>query len=355
MLKVHMKDDFKNLFEYREWVEKTFSSISAENEGHLISFEKESVENRIKQNSTWYGKNTSYAEMSSGITEYKRPELIEKIYGQVNEKISTSVKDKIKARKIRYNPFGLGVFVFDRAAMGMYRLKEFYSPSLKKAVEYVDVKRVKESLVLIKDGSPVVERWEEKADGKPKIRTSSKNVYAYFPRVNKSKQAVDLFISCGGHASVTAEQFLYSGISAIIVAQLLEKALIQTRISIVIGSSPDNFSRTAYGAIIPVKNYDERLDVNLLALLTSDPRFYRHEGFKGIVALYDHFGEACPGSLGYGFNKEHLTRIIENSTYTKTATLAPNRFYFGWTFSEVDAIDVIKNSINDLAEKLQLE
>lgn len=355
MLKVYMKDDFKNLFEYREWVDNTFNNISTENEGHVLNYEKEAVERRIEQRSSWYGRDTSFAEMNSGITEYKRPELIEKIYGQVNDKISTNVKDKIKARKIRYNPFGLGVFVFDRAAMGMYRLKEFYSPSLKETVEYGDVKRMKEGFVLVEDGSPVVERWEEKADGKPKIRTSSKNVYAYFPRVNKDKQAVDLFISCGGHASVTAEQFLYSGVSAIIVAQLLEKALIQTRISIVIGSSPDNFSKKAYGAVIPVKNYDEKLDINLLALLTSDPRFYRHEGFKGVVALYDHFGEACPGSLGYGFNKEHLTTAIENSTYTKTATLAPNRFYFGWTFSEDESVEVIKESINDLAEKLGLE
>lgn len=355
MLKVNMKDDFKNLFEYREWVDNTFNNMSSENEGHILNYEKEAVERRIEQSPAWYGQNTSFAEMNSGITEYKTPELIEKIYGQVNDKISTSVKDKIKARKIRYNPFGLGVFVFDRAAMGMYRLKEFYSPDFKKVVEHEDVKRVKDKFILIKDGSPVVERWEEKADGKPKIRTNSKNVYAYFPRVSKNKQAVDLFISCGGHASVTAEQFLYSGISAIIVAQLLEKALIQTRISIVIGSSPDNFNGKAYGAIIPVKNYDEKLDVNLLALLTSDPRFFRHEGFKGIVALYDHFGEICPGSLGYGFNKEHLTRAIENSTYTKSAALAPNRFYFGWTFSEDEAVGVIKESINDLAEKLESE
>jgi hypothetical protein len=352
MLKVYMKDDFKNLLEYRQWVDRTFNHLSPENEGHLLNYEKEAVENTIKRSPGWYGKDTSYAEMSSGITEYKRPELIEKIYDRVNDKISTSAKDKIKARKVQYNPFGLGVFIFDRAAMGMFRLKEFYSPSLKKVVDREEVRMKKGGHTLIKDGSPVLERWEEKPDGKPKIRTTSKNVYAYFPRINKNKQAVDLFISCGGHATITAEQFLYSGISAIIVAQLLEKAHIQTRISIVIGSSPDNFNEKALGAIIPVKNYDEKLDVNLLALLTSDPRFFRYEGFKGIVALYDHFGETCPSTLGYGFNKEYLTQAIEHSTYTKTAKLAPNRFYFGWTFSEHEAVEVIKEGIDELAKKL---
>jgi len=355
MLKVFMKDDFKNLLEYRQWVNSTFNHLSPGNEGHVLNYEKEAVEYTIKRSPGWYGKDASYAEMSSGITEYKRPELIEKIYDRVNDKISTSVKDKIKARKVQYNPFGLGVFIFDRAAMGMFRLKEFYSPSLHKVVEREEVRVKNGAHTLIKDGSSVIERWEEKPDGKPKIRTTNKNVYAYFPQINKSKQAVDLFISCGGHASITAEQFLYSGISAIIVAQLLEKALIQTRISIVIGSSPDNFNEKAYGAIIPVKNYDEKLDVNLLALLTSDPRFFRYEGFKGIVALYDHFGETCPGTLGYGFNKDYLTQVIEHSTYTKTAKLAPNRFYFGWTFSEQEAVEVIKEGIDELAKKLALE
>jgi hypothetical protein len=353
MLKVKMKDDFKNLLEYREWVNNTFQHISELNEDQLERFEKENIESRIESSPKWYGSDTTYDELNNGITEYKKPELIEKLYDRVSDKLSTSVRDKIKARKVQYNPFGLGVFIFDRAAMGMYRLKEFHNPSLEKVVQQEEVRKRKNGFVLIKDGSPVIERWEQKPDGKPKIRTTTKNVYAYFPPLNKEKHAVDLFISCGGNASISAEQFLYSGISAIIVAQMLEKARIQTRISIVIGSSPDNFTAKAFGAVIPVKNYDEKLDINLLALLTSDPRFFRHEGFKGIISVYEHFGESCPSSLGYGFDKDLLMKAVEHSTYTKTAKLAPNRFYFGWTFNEHEAVDVINETINDLAEKLQ--
>lgn len=353
MLKCKMIGDFKNLLEYREWVNKTFQHLSELNEDHIPRFEKEAIEARIESSPTWYGSDTTYDEMNNGITEYKKPELIEKLYEQVSNKISTSVRDKIKARKVLYNPFGLGVFIFDRAAMGMFRLKEFYSPSLQKMVEQEEVIKKKNGFVLKKDNSPIIERWEQKPDGKPKIRTTTKNVYAYFPPLNKEKQAVDLFISCGGNAAITAEQFLYSGISAIIVAQLLEKARIQTRISIVIGSSPDNFTKQAFGALIPVKNYDEKFDINLLALLTSDPRFFRHEGFKGIISVYEHFGERCPSSLGYGFDKDLLTKAIEHSNYAKEAKLAPNRFYFGWTFSESDAVDVINETIDDLAKKLQ--
>jgi len=352
MLQAHIKDDFDNLLEYQNWVRERLQNISPLNKSQLSRFERSNVESHIRRSPDWYGEGANYPEMERGITEYKDPDLIEKIFSQVNDHITTAMKDKIKARKVRYNPNGLGVFVFDRAAMGMYRLKEFYSTSLKRVVEGEEVKQNKKGFELLKDGSPVQQRWEQKKDGKPKIRTTSKNVYAYYPKINKEKQAVELFISCGAHVGIKAEAFLYSGISAIIIAQLLEKARIQTRISIVVGSSPDGFEDTAYACIIPVKNYDENLDMNLLALLSSDPRFFRHEGFKGVVSMYDHFKIACPQTLGTGMNKEYLIQTIERSSFSKTAKLAPNRFYFGWTFNEGEAVNAVNETIEEIAEKL---
>jgi hypothetical protein len=278
--------------------------------------------------------------------------LIEDIFNQVNDKISTQTKDKIKARKVRFNPNGLGVFVFDRAAMGMYRLHEYYSPSLNAVVDDKLVAFSGNKYKLISDGSLIEKRYEQKENGEPKIRTTSKNVYAYFPKINKEKQAVELFISCGGHVGIKADELLYSGISAIVVAQLLEKARIQTKISIVFGSSPDNFEESVYACLVPVKNYDEALDINLLALLTSDPRFFRYEGFKGIISSYDYFKSKCPLTLGKGMTKDYLSEVIEKSDYSKNKTLAPNRFYFGWTFSEDAAIEQINETIEEISKRM---
>ncbi len=350
MLKAHVLDHFENLLDYYQWINNTFDTMSEMNKQHLYQFTKESVEREIRYSPEWYGEGASYEVMSKGITEYIRPDLIEKIYNQVSAKVSNLTKNKIKRKKIHYNPNGLGVFLFDRAAMGMYRLKEFFSPSLNKVVEREEVQRLKGEYRLIKDNSLVVERWEEK-EGKPKIRTSSKNVYTFYEKVNKEKQAVDLLVSCGGHVGIIGEQFLYSGMSALIVAQLLEQAGIPNRISIVIGSSPDKYSHTAYACLIPVKNYDERLDINLLALLSSDPRFFRYEGFRGIIALYEHFKRVAPSSLGAGMNRDRLKMVMEQSTYTKTSRLAPNRFYFGWTFTEAAAIEAINEAIEEIAQR----
>lgn len=353
MLRAYVKGDFENLLDYQSWVKERFASLSSLNKSHLSRFEKSYVEDRIRSSPYWYGGDTSWEEMESGITQFKDPELIERVYGQVNDKITTAVREKIKARKILYNPNGLGVFIFDRAAMGMYRLKEFFSSSLNRVVEPEEVRRVKKGLVLKTDGSPVQERWEQhKESGKPKIRTTSKNVYAYYPRVNKDRQAVELYLSCGANAGTDSDAFLYSGISAIIIAQILDRARIPTRITIAVGSSPDGFNNTAYACIIPVKEYDESLDINLLALLSSDPRFFRHEGFKGVIAMYDFFKTYCPPSLGNGMNREYLMKVIERSSYTKSARLAPNRFYFGWTFTEREAVDTINETIEEIAERL---
>lgn len=352
MLKAHIKDDFNDLLEYHNWVNQTIANISSLNKVQVERFSKDVIERHIRLNKEWYGEGVSYDELKKGITTYKEPELIERLLNRVADKISAQTKDKIKARKVKFNPNGLGVFVFDRAAMGMYRLKEFYSPSQRSRVEPDLVRKSKTGFELISDSSFVEQRWEEKQDGKPKIRTTTKNVYAYFPKVSKERQAVELFISCGGSSQVTAQELLYSGISAIVVSELLEKARIQTKISVVFGSSPDGYSKTAYACLVPVKQYDEPLDKNVLALLTSDPRFFRYEGFKGIVSIYDYFQREAPDSLGRGMTKEYLENVIEKSDYSKKAKLAHNRFYFGWTFSEEAAINQINDTVDEIANRL---
>lgn len=352
MLTAHIKDDFDNLLEYHRWVNQTIENISSLNEEETDRFTKDYNDRIIRFNKQWFGEGVTFEELEKGITSYKEPELIERLLSQVSDKISTQTKDKIKARKVKFNPNGLGVFVFDRASMGMYRLNEFYSPSKNKVVAPELVRKTSLGYELISDGSVIQQRGEEKSDGKPKIRTTSKNVYAYFPKINKERQAVELYISCGAHSKIKAEELLYSGISAIVVAELLEKAKIQTKISVVFGSSPDGYTKNAYACLVPVKKYDEPLDKNILALLSSDPRFFRYEGFKGIVSIYDYFRKPVPPSLGRGMTKDTLIEVIEKSNYSKKTKLAPNRFYFGWTFSEEEAITQINETIDEIANRL---
>jgi hypothetical protein len=351
-MKAFIKDGFKDLLEYRDWVNRTFNNIQV-NQGATEYFTKEQSESHLK-NKTWFGEGTSYNELSSGVTEYKKPELISKIYNSLQHSLSAQTKDIHKFKKMRYNPYGLGMFSFDKAAMGMYRLKEFYSPSNSSIVEKEQVDTSMQPFRFLLDSSEVIQRWEQKPDGKLKIRTNSKNVYAYFPKVKKENRAAELFLCCGGSAARTADQMLYSGMSALIIAQLLEKAGVKTKISIVVGSSPDNYQDTVYAAIVPVKNYDENLDINLIALLTSDPRFFRWDGFKGIIAAYDHFKRVIPFSFGSAMTRETLIKSIEKSDYAEGKNIPANRFYFGGTYSEKEATDEISRLVSEITNKMEL-
>lgn len=349
-MKAYIKDDFKNLLEYREWLNEKFKDLLPDNSDHYAISDR-TLEYYIKKGDDWFGSGTTIEELKGGITQYKDPELLKKIYDKVNHTVSMNKLNTVKAPRMKFNPFGLGMFIFDRAAMGMYRLEEFYSPDKKRVVDREQVVEYRNNYYLKEERTPVVKRWEEKEDGSPKVRTINKNVYAYYPKVNNAKNAVELFIICGGHSAIKAEGLLYSGISAIILAQILEGAKIRTKITIVIGTSPDKF-QSVYGCFIPVKQYDEKLDMNLLSLLTSDPRFYRYEGFKGIIAAYDHFGKVAPTTLGATISRQTLKEVVELSIKSKGQPLPEIAFYFGGTFTEKEAIADVSEALKEIAEKL---
>jgi hypothetical protein len=68
--------------------------------------------------------------------------------------------------------------------------------------------------------------------------------------------------------------------------------------------------------------------------------------------LYDHFHEVIPSNFGRGLNRDFLTQMLEQTGYAKKAKLAPNRFYFGWTFSEAEAVEQINTIVEEIAQKL---
>lgn len=343
---------FQSLLDYRLWVNQKFPAAVKETD-HESYFSEKEINQLIAEDDNWFGTGTSYRELKEGITTYKDPELIQKLMSQVQEGISTNNTDRIQSRKVRYNASGMGVFSFDRAAMGLYRIQEFYSTKYQRVVDSKEVRQLgDDNFILIKDGSEVVQRQETRPDGNPKVRTSSKYIFAYFPKVKSEKRAVEIFISCGGHAKLTASEFLYSGISAIIIAQMLEKARIKTKINVVVGTSPDQHHREAYACVVPIKNYDETLDINQIALLSSDPRFYRYDGFKGVISIYDHFGSVAPASMGTGFKEPGVLRaVIEASGYLDGSHEA-TRLYMGRTFGHQESLAEIKNTSQKLAESL---
>jgi hypothetical protein len=349
---IHIKDDFQNLLDYQHWLKKSFANLSEKNVMHLPYFSKNTFDGYHRGRDGWFGKDVTYEEMQEGIKEYMNPELLDDLYQKVQNEIESVFHSELKARKLKFNALGLGMFCFDRAAMTLYRNREYYSESLQKVIPPNEVKQPGKGYSLKSDGSPVTERWELNKEGKPKVRTHTKEVFAYFPQVKREKPAVEFFISCVAPVGVNAQNLLYAGVSAAIMAEILVKAGVKIKINMMIGTSTLKSKKDLIGCIVPVKHYDEPLDRNLLALMSSDPRFMRYDAFKGLVAVYDHFKKTVSRSFGYPLSAAELKQTLENSDYTEKLQ-STYRYYFGGAFSEGAAIRDITQTIKDISDKLK--
>ena len=329
-----IKDDFRNLNEFRAWCKsQPFPAAQADNYSDKV------VLAEIRRGD--FGENITLDKLKEGMQVYRHMDLIAELESNITQSISSKSANAIPSRKLAYNDMGLGVFSFDRAAQGMYRLKELYSPLHQKVFEPAEVGGSGTTHFLKADNSHIIERGEEKADGKPKIRTSNKKVFAYFPKVKRMRSAAEIYVSCGNYADVSAKDFLYSGMVALIIAKKLIKASIPVKINTVIGW----FNGKSYCcAVVPLKNYDEPLDENLLALATSDVAFWRYEGYKACVQLQNHFRQTMGGA---GLTGNDLKKVFEADKYRLDV---PNRFYFGRVENKQQAVSETERAINAVSK-----
>lgn len=349
---VHIKDDFHGLLDYQRWLKESFENLSERNIMHLYKFSEQSVNSYNKSNKKWFGTEVTYKEMQEGVKEYMNPELLDSIYQKVQHEVNLTISHNLKAKKLKFNALGLGMFCFDRAAMTLYKNREYYSEKLQKVVAPAEVKHSGKGSSLKIDGSRVNERWEQDSEGKPKVRTHTKEVFAYFPKATREQTAVEFFISCVAPFSVAGRSLLYGGVSAVIMAEILAKAGIKIKINMVIGSAISSSKEDLVACIVPVKHYDEPIDRNLLALMSSDPRFMRYDAFKGVISVYDHFKKAISDNFGYPLSASELRAVLEGSGYTKKLQ-SKYRYYFGGTFSEEAAIRDITRTIKDISNNLE--
>ena len=335
-MRAYIKDNFRNLLEFRVWCKsQPFPASQAANYSDSVTL----AEMRRGD----YGPDVTLTQLKEGIQVYRHMDLISQLESGIEQSIDSKTANSIPKRKLAYNDLGLGVFSFDRAAQGMYRLKEFYSPLHQVVFEPAEVGGSGSTHFLKADNSPIIERGEERPDGKPKIRTSNKKVFAYFPKVKRMRAAVEIFVSCGNYGNVSPRDFLYSGMVALIIAKKLIKASIPVKINTVIGWEN---GKTYACAVVPLKNYDEPLDENLLALATSDPSFWRYEGYKSCVQLQNYFGQTLSGA---GLTGAALKKVFEANKYRLDV---PNRFYFGRVENEREARLEISRAIEQISNSI---
>lgn len=239
-----------------------------------------SVLHRTQQNiaggSDWYG-----TPAPSGINELEQHRtfsgmhLLKKLRPKIKNYLHPYLEHLndhvIPKPKIAYNDRGLGMFSFERAAMGLFRLG---SINLKTPLEKTTTQ------LHIELG---------------KTRTMTKKVYAFFKDKKTDYPALQLYLMAGANANIKGDEMLYAGLACSELVEFLEARGVAVAVHVLMGTS---FEDRVIMGVVCVKRFEDTLDKNQLLLVSCDPRYFRFRGFKSLIALSNYFGYTIPAGLG---------------------------------------------------------
>ncbi|WP_027395061.1 DUF7192 family protein [Aquimarina latercula] len=268
---------FDSVQRFNDFVDVQATSLNEDNRGVLKRM-NETTASSIKRGSTWYG--SPIPKDVSELNEHKYflgMDLLRRIQPKIKDKLEAYVKFMdshiLSKPKVVYNDRGLGVFSFDRAAMGLYRLQPTGSKNpIDNAISQLQIE----------------------LDTSNKT-TAVKSVFAYFKDRKSSYPALSLYLMAGGNARIKGDELLYVGLACAELVEFMEIRGVAVEVNALLGTS---FKGNVAMGVIRIKRYQDRLDKNQLLLMTSDPRYFRYRGFKALIALSDHFGLNIPNGLG---------------------------------------------------------
>jgi len=232
---------------------------------------------RLDEDTHWYGlpQPQSVSELE-GHHHFEKLALLQNASQKLQQKLEKALlalKDQVLQKSVLdYNDRGLGVFSFDRAAMGLYTIPfEKTNHSLLRTHQQLQITL-----------------GVDKA-------TSVKKCYAYFKNKTRQYPAITINVLAGGNARVSGEGLYYPALGVAVLSEFLENLGVPVAIQVLIGT---RFKGQGIAGVIRVKRFADALDRNQLLLMGSDPKYYRYQGFKGLIALADHFKLTIPQGLG---------------------------------------------------------
>jgi hypothetical protein len=268
---------FDSVFAFNAFVDDEIKQLSSTNASRW-NLVKVSTSDQLNNGTDWYGTPTpkDVKELEAHRT-FLGMKLVEKIQPQIKDKLAKYLEyleDSVLPKpKMAYNDRGLGVFSFERAAMGMYRNFPVNTQNpVNTAVSQMTIELRKHQL-----------------------QTSVKSVFAFFQDKESSYPSLQLYIMAGANAHVKGNDLLYVGLACAELVEFMELRGISVEVNVMLGTS---FNNQVVMACIRVKRFQDKLDKNQLLLISSDPRYFRYRGFKGLVALSNYFGLTIPSGLG---------------------------------------------------------
>jgi hypothetical protein len=367
---------------------------------------------------SWYG-TTDLSLISDNISSFLFPSELQNISSSLSSRtVKVDVVDLDQQKAIKFTEKEVGIFSFDLASLGLIPVYEFYSPLLKKVVSgnlvisektaspypnnlifyfvgtpkiethevaynaklggyYSDVlKRIvnkteiveTKELKFIYEGKEAIKKHvvERKQvldkKGNKRFATTFKKSFIEIPKVTKPLPRIDIIVGAGFRAGVDARnQMLYSGLTAIALAEKLSQSGVNYRIiaSYAFNSTGRGTRKTIF-PFINLKKEGEVLDKNTMAILLADARFNRLQRFRGNLAMQWDAGyessinpDTISGSI-YDDNEIKNAYINflkeQNNPYDVESAKNPNsKVVFSGIFDMNSAIRAYNNIINQIS------
>lgn len=288
-------------------------------------FNSTEIQYLIKTN--WYGANTEVDKLINGYTIFQDPALLSNTLSNLKNTIPNELFSGIKKPKMKIND-RFGMFSFDLASMSMTYVYEYFTK---------DKVKVDANFVVKKDSDffdtasnqIVYQEIKKHENGNPVVISSVRNSLIDFEKKEQQKKAVEIFILCSASSKVKAEDYIYNAMAGISVAQNLTEKNILVKVTALFVSQ-DKEKRTFFH-LIPVKNFNQPLDINAVAYVCGDARFYRFQGFKAKFMGWDSLSFKVPSNLGFPINDlDFCSKTIEKD-YIKNSKRkqGDTRLYFG--------------------------
>jgi hypothetical protein len=290
------------------------------------SFGRQRLDERISSNN-WFGPGTTYEKLVDGYTTFINPTLLNDTINEIQENIPNSLFSRLEKPKMKIND-RFGMFSYDLASMAMTYVFEYFTIKGNKKIDANFVFKKNGKFFDFNTKKEVKQQIKRRKNGTPVVISSVRKCLIDFEKKDKNERAVEIIINASFNANEVAEDLIYNAMAGISVAQNLILKGFKVKVT---GLMVAVQGGKAYYHFVPVKRYNQPLDINAAAYVCGDPRFDRYQGFKMFIYGYDQDNFETDSGLGSALtNTFRIEQTIEKD-YVPNSRLkqADTRLYFG--------------------------
>ena len=405
---------FDKIYDYNDFIEEKaieLPKLSANAKRVYDSSVSDTAVKSMANDIKWYGTkdvNSVKGKLDTFLDSNRLNQFLEQFR---NQTVSFDSIDIDQKKKIVFTAQEIGIFSFDLASLGLVRVYEYFSPYLNKIISGNFVRSYKNDegqLVfyhILVEGYPrhalqlkkgvlhsarldrevsfeeaekietedsieyfmpeklkiekheVERRQQVDKKGNKVFSSTFKKSFIYIPKVNSQLPRIDIIINASYSAYVDAtEQMIWSSMAAISIAEKLSASNVDYRIY---ASYPVEFNggKKTY-TFVKIKDSGEPLNINGLAVMTSDARQFRFQQFKGFITTGADagYGDNIGGGIGRPIINEADIKnaFIEYLKKTKdfdsddAAVFEDSKLVFGQSLNRDSAI----NKYNDVIKQI---